>query len=553
MEIKGRIFTYIEIAGAGVIGFGLFLYIFGISVLNPANVDWILTYLGSGNDATAQIIGVNAYVNGRWQFPVFLFNEISYPAMQSILTTDSIPLLALPAKIFRFILPTPFQYWGIYLCVNLVLQGVFGIMIMRDITSNKVYKYCGTLILIMSPIMLYCMPAHNALSSHWLILASIIVLGRDMTLKKRMIYWSIVLTLALFIHVYIFVMVGAIFTMSVWKEMLNRYNSSRSEGLIYKELFLGVALIVAIALVELYILGIFSIKMEPSTGAYGTLQMNLNSLINPYCSEYSGLVKAMPHTENQQIEGFNYLGLGVIILLLFYSKSLLNLFLDSEWIKKNYCVIIICIMLTLFALSNRIVIGNCVLIDIMLPTRIKSLCSVLRASGRMFWPVYYLIVIGVLKLAFEDKLKWRGVILIGLITIIQIKDIGDGIINAKWYEMYTMKNNKQSLKVNHNFKRIARPYKHLFYFDYAYWDILGWYAVTNNMTVNDSFFPRESIVHQKILDQEKNKFMHGQYNDDSLYVINESIYQHISKNKSLYNGRLIIDEGMYIFAPYRGK
>jgi len=75
---------------------------------------------------------------------------------------------------------------------------------------------------------------------------------------------------------------------------------------------------IMLILFTLWFIGYFYIGSSGSTGDFGYYSMNINSIFNPLgWSEY--FLKDQPLTSHGQGEGFNYLGLGVI-LLLFWSS-----------------------------------------------------------------------------------------------------------------------------------------------------------------------------------------------------------------------------------------
>ena len=47
----------------------------------------------------------------------------------------------------------------------------------------------------------------------------------------------------------------------------------------------------------------------------------------------------------------------------------------------------------LIALSNNINFGNITIMNVSLPKLIYAPLSIIRASGRFIWPIYYLIII----------------------------------------------------------------------------------------------------------------------------------------------------------------
>ncbi len=72
----------------------LYIIVFGISSLNPANYEWLL----SGGDLTQNYIGGVLYRNSKWAWPIFVQREIGYPYGVSVLGTDSLPIMDIILK-----------------------------------------------------------------------------------------------------------------------------------------------------------------------------------------------------------------------------------------------------------------------------------------------------------------------------------------------------------------------------------------------------------------------------------------------------------------------
>jgi hypothetical protein len=285
--------------------------------------------------------------------------------------------------------------------------------------------------------------------------------------------------------------------------------------------------------------------MDSTSSGYGNLSMNLNALINPYVDGYSKYIQAMPGANSGQLEGFNYLGLGIILLGIIYSKKLYIKLFNSEWQRKHWFLLLGCVGLSLFALSDHIMLGSFNIVSIMLPSELKSLFSVFRASGRMFWPVYYLIVIFILKIAFNDKRK-IAVLIIAICSIIQILDIGGGILDIKWEQFYRLRHFSYKEKLaDERWRDFPKKYKHIEVFSLENWSEIGWYALKNKMTVNNSFFCRSSNAHQQHLDIMKQNFINGKIMTDTIYIIDSSTHELVNQAA----GVIYKLDGIKVFVP----
>ena len=92
------------------VGFIGFCLVAGASILNVQNIAW----LGGALDPAQHYLGWALYRNGPWTFPVGLNPHNGLEFSNSIVFSDSLPLLAILFKPFNFVLPDVFQ-WALYI------------------------------------------------------------------------------------------------------------------------------------------------------------------------------------------------------------------------------------------------------------------------------------------------------------------------------------------------------------------------------------------------------------------------------------------------------
>jgi hypothetical protein len=81
------------------------------------------------------------------------------------------------------------------------------------------------------------------------------------------------------------------------------------------------------------------------------------------------------------------------------------------------------LLLTLLAASTLITIGPYILLDIQLPARITQTLAIFRASGRLFWPVGYLIMLSAIYLTWQNYGKRWATALLATAIIVQFADL----------------------------------------------------------------------------------------------------------------------------------
>ena len=105
-----------------LLGVLVFLAVYGVRVLDPTSVDWILNSLSP--DPIQHYLGWELFRRSPVHLPYIGANyNAVYPFRTSVLFTDSLPLAALFFKLLGGILPTRFQYFGWWGLLCYALQG----------------------------------------------------------------------------------------------------------------------------------------------------------------------------------------------------------------------------------------------------------------------------------------------------------------------------------------------------------------------------------------------------------------------------------------------
>ena len=145
----------------------------------------------------------------------------------------------------------------------------------------------------------------------------------------------------------------------------------------------------------MWVVGYFTIVVsDGGTGGYGLYSMNLLSPINPIGlgGVYTTFFKHFNAYGRFQYEGYNYLGLGVLLLLI---VSGLNIVTYFKKINKNKLIplLLVSFVVILLSLSNKITFGDKLLFEYKNPFLINELGKLVRSSGRLFWIMYYIITL----------------------------------------------------------------------------------------------------------------------------------------------------------------
>ena len=243
-------------------------------------------------------------------------------------------------------------------------------------------------------------------NSHWLILAALILYFTSSAAptKWRLAAGAALCFLAATIHAYIIVMVLLIDTGAHLRAaMSSKEVAGASLGARLYWIGLRVGISLASAIAGLIIFGLLRpLELRAyAEGGYGAFSINLLAPIDP--GNFGALVlKPQPQVGILQYEGYNYLGLGVILLgTLALAPALRpSLFVRNLCRREAAATWLICAVSLFLALSLKATVGSWTIYDISVPSPVFEALSAFRASGRFFWPAYYLLLCGVITLAF---------------------------------------------------------------------------------------------------------------------------------------------------------
>ena len=429
---KRVFYTYaIAVISAAIL---LFWYVFGWGILNPLHTSWLLS-----GDASIYFFGFNFFNQESWHLPPGSISRYSFPEGTSVVYTDSIPLVSIFLKLFH--LSSIFQFTGAWILLCLILQALVAYLILYRISKSAILSSLASLFFLMMPNMLerfYFTTRHYSLIAHFLILLTI-GLFLDQRLKKKQILWFILFLLTLGIHFYLF-FISLLFYVASEFVTIDQIKPK------IQHLIMGTGLVI-----YTYLLGYFTIPLQNSTaGGFGSYSMNLNSVFNSMGE--AKFFPALSTIHSLQQEGFQYLGLGVILLILLVALgkckfSKIPLFSKNPLVsvKSDSTLALVLIFFTLLSLSFKLSVFQWIIPE---PFTIPSyfgifyfwflragskplkafmhglVCVVLlfiagkvvRATGRFLWPVEYFA----LFLIFQAKPKpW----LVAALLLVQVADL----------------------------------------------------------------------------------------------------------------------------------
>ena len=375
-------------------------------------------------DITQYLSGFWFFMSEPWSWPLWKIQSINWPSGTLSTFVDIIPLYAAILKGSSFALwevfKPPFNPFGYWVGLCLVLQAIGAWWLLKEARISGWFSLISfVLLLLLFPSWLMRM-GHISLLSHWLILFGFaLILRAWRTAHFPALAWGTLITVGFFINIYLCAMVSLLCA-SQWLAALCVVGNKieRCKLLLW---VLAMCLIMAALIgITMWPLPAASGQIEPGFGIYS---LNILSPINGgiYLSHLLSNVSA-----DQQFEGFNYLGIGILFLIAaliahwLTSKLAVAKHLVPRMFNHNHAheihnrnaaflrantpnqgmqiwgqrtlVLLLC-ALTMYALSNQIYFGSALIYQWSVPQWAQTITGQMRASGRFFWVVAYAMTI----------------------------------------------------------------------------------------------------------------------------------------------------------------
>lgn len=505
---------YLFCMGAAL-GILAFLIIYGVTPLDVAND----TFCRGGfmeKDIQQHYAGWLFYRQNARSFPLCVTQSVNAPQGISIAYTDSIPLVALALRPLANFLGGTFQYFGWFTFLCFGLQGGFGALLCGLFTEGWLRPLLGDVLFVTSPILYERAFRHTSLGAQWILLAGLYLyfcLRREQKYASKGLF--LLNIVAIGIHPYFVPMTYAI-TLALLLEYI--VHTHQWKGPVCYLLF---NLLCTVGLG--WLLGLFyGTATSGGQALYGYFSMNLNALWNPTGvggTLYSRILPAQNQI-NGNYDAFAYLGLGVLVALVITVILMRRRLVPS--LKRHWALGIVCVLLTLFAISNTITFNGTTLFTLPLPGKLIELCSVFRSGGRLFWPVYELLTlaafVGLSRL--QCATGW-----LALLAFFQVWDVSPGLWQRHKDMQQAVQVSAFPTQLQSDFwQEAAGHYTHLESVEGLQDDALhlALYAADHGMTTNDPFAARYDPT---ALEEERAAVLAqlsaGTFQTDTLYLFED--------------------------------
>ena len=331
----------------------------------------------------------------------------------NIAFTDSIPLLAVLAKLWHPILPPFAQTVTLYQAAAWTLQPVAAVFALRATGERRwLAALAVALIAASMPTFLFRL-WHAALDGHVFLLVMLGLTLRIVRGRPGAPPWALPCACALqvgllLIHPYLMLMASALLAAVPLTLLLRRDPRWRPTL---------VAVIASCALVLLLgeLLGYWR---GASGGGFGFYSMNLAA---PFWPTFSAIIPGIPFAPidatGGQAEGYQYLGLGLLVLI---ALSLAGRPIWWEALRRHAGLALACVALTALAITNWVFLFHLRVAHLPFAA---GLLAQMRASGRLFWPVAYTLMIASAAITLRRFPRYGPALLL-IAALLQVADAG---------------------------------------------------------------------------------------------------------------------------------
>lgn len=348
------------------------------------------------------------FARDAWQMPLLFTPWLNYPEGLSIAFTNSIPLLAVLFKPFAGLLPTHFQYFGLWHALALVLQALGAVFLLRSLGVRSIVA--GTLAAGFSLLwpMLLMQFGRSALLAQGVILFALGCYFRGYYHRwtATRTVWTLVILcqVALLLQTYLLVMCYAVFLAFLLHEGMH-YRQWGRQGAI-----LGISLVTTGILAAL-----FGYWGGPgAVAAYGDHALSLNA---PWCggNAVRWLGCSPPNYPHDA-----YFGLGGLLVVIAGAVVAWRQAFGFKAFRAHAALTAVCLALLLFAITHRIHVGVENIYTLPLSESVQAAFSTFAFSERFFWLVAYVLLFGSMAALFRRG--WAGLAVVAVALGLQWYD-----------------------------------------------------------------------------------------------------------------------------------
>ena len=379
--------------------------------IDPTSTLWL-----DQGDIAQHFLGWHFFRGEPWMLPPGASPRYGLDMGSSIVFTDSIPLLAFAFKAIRAVLPSHFQYAGLWMLFCFIAQGLCALLLIRRFTRNQCVLVLGATLFVLSPVLVSRTLGHFALVGQWTLLLALWLYFTPGSSIDRAWTWRALIAATALVHGYLLYFVLALWVTTILR---NRGEASSSYMRCTGNFVTTVLTLASV----LWLGGWFEVPFSSaaSGGNYGLFAANLNSLVNPvWGSPLLPTMKQAPTTSS--MESISYLGTGVLMLCF---VALVRAPALGQWralLLRHKYLLLTTAAFTLLAFSHNAYWGGTLVFRLPLADGIRTSLELIRGSGRLLWLAHYLIILAAIVIAIRRLPTWAASLLLCVVVSLQAYD-----------------------------------------------------------------------------------------------------------------------------------
>ena len=361
------------------------------------------------------LVGYRAFLHSGWHLPLLFVSDLG-PSGTNVLLLGAIPLVALAGKTLSIVAGSPVNPYGGWLAICFVLSAIFATLVVVELGQRSLLAACAASLLAISAPPLLHRFGHLTYMAHFIAIGALFLYLRDPRDKAS---WSRSLLdrVALSCLIPRCLSLHDVHRPSTGRRgcVACRLNVRRSCAPWPSPWLLLSRFLASPCLWARPGRGCFSLRFW--------IWIFLHEFGFAIWPQRSGLFpgfESIVDATGGQYEGFNYFGFGALVLILIAAIKNRSA-LGRKIIEHRYLCLAL-LGLFLFALSDHVYLGGNKLLDVPHTWRIDHYLGVFRSSGRMFWPVFYAIMLFGLVGVLSRLTPRSAVLIVAGCCVLQLVD-----------------------------------------------------------------------------------------------------------------------------------